>query len=119
MTGETTKLNVRNKDDERTEFFEVLEAVGTTSPPIRFQGNVTVQISGSATNVTAIVERSSRGPNTGEENWAPAENTPFSGDLSAGIAPREYVEPAIGWWRVRVPTLTGGNISVSIIGETA
>ena len=119
MTGDVTKLNIRDNNDERSEFFEVLEAAGSTSPAVRLQGNVTVQIAGSATDVVAVVERSSRGPNTGEENWAPAENTPFFGDLSAGIAPREYSEPAVGWWRVRVPTLTGGNISVSIVGETA
>ena len=119
MTGETTKLNIKDKNDERTEFFEILEAVGTTSPAIRLQGTVTVQLSGTATEISAVVERSSRSPGGGEENWAPAEDEAFAGNLSAGIAPREYAEPAVGWWRVRVPTLTGGDVKISIIGETA
>ncbi len=119
MTGETTKLNIKDKSDERTEFFEILEAAGTTSPAIRLQGTVTVQLSGTATEISAVVERSSRSPGSGQENWAPAEDETFAGDLSAGIAPREYTEPAIGWWRVRVLTLTGGDVKISIIGETA
>lgn len=118
MAGSINSLFIRDKDGERTEYYEELNAPGVTSEAIRLQGTVTVQVSGTATDVVAIVERSSRAPGSGQENWAPAEDDPFENDLSAGIAPREYIEPAIGWWRVRVATLTGGNIRISILGET-
>lgn len=119
MAGTTNFLTVRDNNDGRTEFFEQLDGAGTTAPAIRLQGTVTVQVSGTATDLVAVVERSSRNPGSGDENWAPVEEEPFAGDLSAGMSPREYAEPAIGWWRVRVPTLTGGHIKVSIVGESA
>lgn len=118
MVGSFTKLNIADRDSERGEFFEILEAAGlATSPPVRLQGRVVVQVSGTATDIVAVVEHATRDPGSGEENWAPAEDEPFSGDLSAGIPPREYEDPAVGWWRVRVPTLTGGAVKISIIGE--
>ena len=111
-------IEIADNNNNRSELFEALSAVGVTEP-VRLQGSVIVQLSGTATVLTAIVEHSTRDPSTSEVNWAPADDNVFSGDLSAGIAPRPYSEPAIGWWRVRVSEISGGNCKVSIIGEKA
>lgn len=118
MAGTERKLTIKRNNEERTTFFEQLDAPGTTSPPMRLQGRVIVQIAGTATNIEAIVEHASQDPGSNQEDWAPAENEPFAGNLALGISPREYDEPAIGWWRVRVPTLTGGYARISIIGDS-
>lgn len=119
MTGTTERHTVRNSEDVKLEFYELMSATGSTDPAIRLQGTVVVQLSGTATDIVAIVERSSRDPGSAQVNWAPAEDDTFSGDLSAGIAPRAYTDPAIGFWRVRITTLTGGTCKVSIIGDRA
>ena len=102
----------------RAEQYDVLTVAGT-SPPVRLSDGVTVQISGTATNIVARVERSSQDPAMATANWAPAEDTGISGDLSAGISPRAFLEPAVGWWRLNITTLTGGNCKVSIVGGKA
>jgi hypothetical protein len=102
--------------DNRVELYELMEGVGSTAS-VRLQGAIVVQLSGTATNIVAITERSSRDPNTNEVNWAPAETTGWSGNLSSGLAPRPYHDPATGFWRVRITTLTGGSCKVSIVGE--
>lgn len=117
MTGIPDKVTIGGI--ERQTFFEELSEAGVTSPAIRFVGDVTVQLSGTATNIEAIVERSSQDPNGASANWAPAEDEPFSGNLANGISPRPYVEPAVGWWRVRVPTLDGGYVRINMSGGDA
>lgn len=112
----TMDHDVAHSRDNRIELYQLMEAVGVTDF-VRVQGDVVVQISGTATAITAKVERASRDPNSGEVNWAPAETETFSGDLSAGIPPRAYFEPATGFWRLNISALTGGNCKVSIIGE--
>lgn len=119
MPGSTTLLNIEPSNSERLEFFEIMSGAGVTSIPVRLQGRVVVQVSGSATDINAIVERASRDPGSGEENWAPAETQSFVGDLSLGMPPRGYQEPAIGWWRLNVRSLDGGDVKVSIIGDNA
>lgn len=119
IMGEITRVTIRDKNDERTELFEVVSVAGVSSQSVRLQGAITVQVSGTASNVKAVVERSSGDPGSPKENWAPAEDRPFEGDLSQGMAPREYAEPSIGWWRVRVPTLSDGSVQISIVGESA
>lgn len=114
----TRIITIANNDGERMELFEVLTNTGVTQP-VRLQGQVVVQVSGTATSVSAIVEHCTRDPASTEANWAPADDTAFSGDLSAGMAPRPYAEPAVGWWRVRVSSISGGDCKVSIIGEKA
>lgn len=80
--------------------------------------DIAVALSGTATTVVATVERSSTDP-AGTANIAPADNTGFTGDLTAGLAapePNIYTEPGVGWWRVNVGTLTAGNVTVSMTG---
>lgn len=100
---------------ERQEMSQTLESAGA-SDPIRLKGPLSVQLTGTATAITARVERSTQNP-TGTPNWAPAETETFSGNLAEGIAARAYEEPVAAYWRVNVTALTGGNVSVSIIGE--
>jgi len=119
MAGIDTELTIKQNADQRRMFFEQLDAAGVTDPPMRLQGRVIVQIAGTATDIEATVEHATQDPGSGQEDWAPAESEIFSGDLSAGIPPRELKEPAIGWWRVNVTSLTGGYARVSIIGESA
>jgi hypothetical protein len=102
--------------DNRVELFQELGAPGATDG-IRLQGDVVVQISGTATNIVAVVEHATRDPGGAQANWAPAETSGFTGDLSLGMSPRVYMEPATGFWRVNVTALTGGNCRVSIVGE--
>lgn len=112
----TMDHDVAHSRDNRVELYQLMEAAGATDA-VRLQGDVVVQISGTATAITANVERASRDPNGAEVNWAPAEGEAFSGDLSAGISPRAYFEPATGFWRLNISALTGGTCKVSIIGE--
>lgn len=118
MASNIRFISIISNENERTELFDTLSAPGSTDA-VRLQGNVVVQVSGSATSLTAIVEHATRDPNTSEANWAPADDTGFGGNLSAGLSPRPYVEPATGWWRVRVTAISGGNCKISIIGEKA
>lgn len=111
-------IEIADNNNNRTELFETISSAASTDP-VRLQGRVIVQLSGTATAITAVVEHCTRDPSTAEVNWAPAEDEAFSGDLSAGMAPRPYEDPAIGWWRVRVTSISGGNCKVSIIGEKA
>lgn len=112
----TMDHNAAHTRDNRVELYELMTSAGITGH-LRLQGDVIVQISGDATNIVATVEHATRDPGTSEANWAPAEDTGFSGDLSAGIPPRSYSEPATGFWRLNITTLTGGNCKVSIVGE--
>lgn len=118
MASSIRFISIAERNSDRTELYDTLSVTGQTDP-VRLQGDVVVQISGTATNLTAIVEHATRDPSTSEVNWAPAEDDPFSGDLSAGMAPRPYRDPATGWWRVRLSAISGGNCKISIIGEKA
>lgn len=118
MVGTVTQLNIAPSTSERAVFFEHLSAPGSTSPAVRLQGRVVVQIAGTATDIEAVVEHATQDPGSSQEDWAPAENEIFDGNLSLGMAPRQFEEPAIGWWRVRVTTLVGGYARISIIGDS-
>lgn len=96
-----------------TLFDQTLSGLGSTDP-VRLHGNVAVQVTGSATAIDAIVERSTR--DSANPNWAPAEDTHITGNPSTGIVVRGYAEPAAGYWRVRVVTLTGGDVTISVSG---
>lgn len=87
------------------------------STSLRVVGEVCVQLSGTATAVTAQVQRSTRDPLSGP-NWAPAGD-PITGNPSAGLSIKRYMEPTRGWWRIHVTVLTGGNLIVDISGQKA
>lgn len=118
MPATISRFELRDRPADKVELYQLMTATGSTDA-IRLQGGVIVQLSGSATSIIAKVEHATQDPATGEANWAPAEDDAFSGNLSAGIAPRPYLDPASGFWRLTITTLAGGNCKVSIIGEAA
>lgn len=122
MVGISEKIELRTGELATiSQYTEDFAAPGST-PEQRYQrtdDGVYIQISGSATAITAIVERSTKDPTRETANWAPASDTPITGNLSAGIAPLIFNEPSRGYWRVRITTLTGGNCTVVLSGEQA
>lgn len=109
-----------NQKGGLAEYSEDFTAAGSSDPIIlqRTDDGVLVQITGTATAIEAVVERSTEDP-AGTPNWAPAETTPITGDLTAGIAPRRYLEPARAYWRVRFVTVTGGSLKLYMVGGRA
>ncbi len=85
----------------------------------RDEEGVIVTLSGTATAFTAYVERSTRDPDDGDTNWACADDTAWTGDLTGVVSPRIYDEPVRGWWRVRVASVTGGTVKVNMMGQRA
>lgn len=120
-TEELFTLPKCNQGDEKlVDFNQDFTTPGASTPPQRIQQNangVLFQISGTATSFEAVVERSTRDPIRGTPNWARAEEENWTGDLSQGVAPRVFNEPARGWWRLRVVSLSGGNLQLNIMGE--
>ncbi|SKB32479.1 hypothetical protein [Sphingopyxis flava] len=124
MAGQTERIIFNREADEDVfvQYTETLTEPGMTKP-MKFQRSrlpedgVHLQISGTATEMEIVVERSTNDPNGPNPNWAPTTVEPISGDLSAGIAPFRFSEPCRAYWRVRVVTLEGGNIIVVLTGE--
>lgn len=96
---------------------ENLTAVGATQG-VRVRGSVAIQYTGAATSITSVVERSTIDPVLGTPNWARVEDTPVTGNPSAGMTVASYTEPAIAWWRVRLTAITGSPVTVSISGTS-
>lgn len=90
-----------------------LNAAGVTDW-VCLSSNVSVQITGVATAITAIVERSTRNP-AEAANPAPADE-PITGNPFEGMVPSPYVEPGVAWWRVRVTDITGGEAVIALCG---
>ena len=79
---------------------------------------VLFQLSGTATSFEAVVERCTRDPGI-DSNWAPAEDYHVTGNLVTGVAPLAYYEPARAYWRLRIISIAGGTMKVSLVGEQA
>lgn len=122
MVGLVEKIDRKaNSGDTLIEYTETFSAPGSTSP-LRFQSTdsgVLVQLAGTATNIVAVIERSTKDPVRSTPNWAPAMTDQITGNLSLGIAPFLFDEPARGYWQLRIITLTGGNCTVVMTGEQA
>lgn len=119
MAGGTIEYTDLGEKGSFLEYTEDFSATGQTDA-CRFErgsDGVLVQIAGTATSVTAIVERATKDPGVGTPNWAPASDQPISGNLATGVAPKRFIEPTRGWWRVRITGLTGGTASVYMVGE--
>lgn len=121
-TSENFTLPKRcDTDDKMVDFNQDFSSPGV-SDPLRLResdSGVVFHIGGTATAFEAVVERSTRDPIRQTPNWAPAEDQIWTGDISAGIPPRVYDEPARGWWRLRVISITGGIVQLNIMGERA
>lgn len=97
----------------------VMEQTLTSSGPseaVRVRGSVAIQYTGTATSINAVVERSTIDPGTGGSNWARVEDAPVTGNPASGMTVSVYSEPAVAWWRVRLTSITGSNVTVSISG---
>lgn len=68
-------------------------------------GTVALQITGAATAITAITQRSTRNPDI-TANPAPADE-PVTGNPADGMTPTFYVEAGVAWYRVQVTELNG------------
>ena len=96
---------------------------GETGPMgwIRFEAtHVIVALSGTATSVTAVVERSSRDPALGPgAAAAPADTAGITGNLATGVPGNRYEEAGVGWWRVRLTASSGGTVVASMSGDAS
>lgn len=95
-------------------------AAPTSTPPVRLAGQVAVQITGTATAITAAIERSVVDPGADGSTgaWAPAR-APITGNPSTGIEVLAFYEPGVAWWRVRVTAMTGAAAAVALSGGAA
>lgn len=110
----TTKTTIPLPGGEkRLKAQETFDATGETDW-IKFTDELSVQLTGDATAVTAVVERSTDDP-TGDANPAPVGEE-ITGDLTDGIAPLAYDEPGASWWRVKITALSGGDVEVTLLG---
>lgn len=96
--------------------YQTFTQVGVTDW-ILLSNYIAVSVSGSATSVSIMVERSVTEP-TGKIGATPvaADDAPIQGNPSQGMSPVAYMEPGAAWWRIRVLDLAGGNVFVSLSG---
>lgn len=94
--------------------FADLSAPGVTEA-VKLASNIAVALSGTATNVEVVIERSARNPD-GTPTWVKV-GASITGNLTTGIDVQAYLEPGTAWWRARVVTLTGGNVKIDISGR--
>lgn len=98
-----------------------LTAPGASVWVVLTMGDVAVSLSGTATDVYAITERCAWDPASGDCGESPAGDAPFTGDLTLGVPSRLYTEAGMGWWRVRVVSMTAGTevcCTVSGLGQS-
>lgn len=91
---------------------QLLTANGDVSDWVLCEGDIALQITGSATSVTAVVERSTRNP-SGTPNPAPLSSDTITGNPSTGMNVASYYEPGAAYWRVRLTALSGSGVNVS------
>lgn len=89
-----------------------LTANGDVSDWVLCQGDIAIQITGTATAVTAVVERSTRNPSN-TPNPAPLSADTITGNPTTGVNVASYYEPGAAYWRVRLTALTGAGVNVS------
>lgn len=112
MAAGTLNKTVSKKATSKVVTNQTLTAFDDVSDWVLCQGDIAVQITGSATAVTAVVERSTRNPSN-TPNAAPLSADNITGNPSTGIPVTSFYEPGAAWWRVRLTALTGGTVNVS------
>lgn len=96
-----------------------LEGTGSTEW-VCLTGQLAVQITGSASALTYMVERSVTDPNGNMgAHAAPADDAPLKGEPILGMSPQGYFEPGCAWWRVTISSMSGGPLLVAISGTKA
>lgn len=96
---------------------QTLTSPTSATDALLFKGAVAIQITGPATAVTVVVERSTSDPASGA-NWAPADADAVTGNPSTGVPVQAYLEPAAAWWRVRLTAMTGASVTISLSGQS-
>lgn len=86
----------------------------------RFEGaQVILQLTGTASAASVVVERCARNPDLHPGQPAPlpaqVDSTGLSGNPAVG-ATAIYLETAAGWWRARVTAVSGGWVEVALSG---
>lgn len=104
--------NVVGTASKRVITNQTLSAVGDVSDWVLCQGDIALQLTGSATAITGVVERSTRNPSD-NPNPAPVSSGPITGNPSTGIAVVSYTEPGAAYWRFRLTAKTGAELNVS------
>jgi hypothetical protein len=107
----------KNRNYNRTvNCLQTFEEAGVTDwAPL--SGKIAVQVTGSASAVSFIVERSVSDPaGPMGANPAPVEETETKGDPTSGMSPSGYFEPSTAWWRVRVINVADGSVLVALSG---
>ncbi len=112
MAAQAMSKNVINPAPKRVITNQRLTAVGDVSDWVLCQGDIAIQVTGTATAVSFIVERSTRNPSD-TPNPAPVATDPVTGNPSTGVNVLSYVEPGVAYWRVRITAMTGSNVDVS------
>lgn len=114
-------INISLPDGQKARrFVETFSDTGEIGPFefTRSDYGIVLQITGTATTFTAIPERATVDPTTAGVNWAPVDELPLSANLTSDpLTPIVYNEPSRAWWRVRITTLSGGNVTISVEGE--
>lgn len=88
------------------------EAPGATDW-VRIKDKLAVQITGTATDVTILVERSTRAPDDPAGLNTAVVDT-LTGNPATGLAPAGFDEPGLAWWRARATGITGGEVTIAI-----
>jgi hypothetical protein len=121
MSALTTKLSTSLLQPPASR--EIVTAYAAGSAPFttdwqRFIGSdIVIALTGTATSVTVTVERSPTDPSSpAGALTSPADSAGFTGNLSTGIPPNIYTESGVGWWRVNVTAISGGNCTASMSG---
>ena len=94
---------------------ETLTGANQATEWLRLSGQLAIQITGPANAVGVQVERSTRDPATSTPNIAPAGDV-ITGNPAAGMQPKAYVEPGVGWWRAKLTAMTGTDCTIAING---
>lgn len=80
-------------------------------------GQLAIQVTGDATVLSYLVERSSMDPHDpAGHNAAPADSQVITGSPVQGMTPEAFYEPGVGWWRIRVTDIQGGDALLTISG---
>lgn len=92
-------------------------AAFNSKPLLLSAGNVLVSISGTATSITAQVQRCDNDPNGPlGANWVPVDSG-TTGNPSTGMQPTLYIEPGLGQWRIAASAVSGGYVNCTISGQ--
>lgn len=111
----TTKITRTKQDGRRTVIAtETFTGAGETDW-VMMAGNISVMLTGAGTAVSATLERS---VHTDPVDEAPM-GAAITGNPSTGINVANYEEVGVAWFRVKVSSLTGADVTVVMTGELA